>query len=89
VSQKLELAKRASPITWVTKDVAPLLIMQGTEDPLVPVDQSRRFADKLKEVGANVTLDIIDGAGHGGSQFVTLEKLTLIFNFLTKHWAGE
>jgi acetyl esterase/lipase len=89
VSQKLELAKRASPITWVTKDVCPLLIMQGTNDPLVPLDQSQRFADKLKEVGANVTLDIIDGAGHGGPQFVTVDKLKMIFEFLTKHWAGR
>jgi acetyl esterase/lipase len=88
VSQKLELAKRASPMTWVTKDAAPLLIMQGTQDPLVPLDQSQRLADKLKSVGANVTLDIIEGAGHGGAQFVSQEKLKLIMEFLTKHWAG-
>jgi len=88
VSQKLELAKRASPITWVTKDAAPLLIMQGTKDPLVPPDQSQRFYDKLKAAGADATLDIIEGAGHGGPQFVTEEKLKMIFTFLTKHWAG-
>ena len=88
VSQKLELAKRASPVTWVTKDAAPLFIMQGSKDPLVPLDQSQRLADKLKAAGADVTLDIIEGAGHGGPQFVTEEKLKLIFQFLTKHWAG-
>jgi acetyl esterase/lipase len=89
VAQKLALAKRASPVNWVTKDAAPLLIMQGTADPLVPVDQSRRLADKLRAAGANVTLDIIDGAGHGGPQFITVEKLKMIFEFLTKHWAGQ
>jgi acetyl esterase/lipase len=88
LSQHLDLAKRASPITWVTKDAAPLLIMQGTKDPLVPPDQSQRFADKLKEAGADVTLDMIEGAGHGSPQFVTAEKLKMIFEFLTKHWAG-
>jgi len=88
VSQKLELAKRASPVTWVTKDAAPLLIMQGSKDPLVPVDQSQRLYDKLKAAGANVTLDIIEGAGHGGPEFAKEEKLKLIFTFLTKHWAG-
>jgi acetyl esterase/lipase len=88
VSQKLELARRASPVTWVTKDAAPLLIMQGSKDPLVPVDQSQRLYDKLKAAGADVTLDIIDGAGHGGPEFTTVEKLKLIFAFLTKHWAG-
>jgi len=88
VSQKLDLAKRASPVNWVTKDAAPLLIMQGTADPLVPPDQSRRLAEKLKAAGADVTLDIIEGAGHGGPQFITVEKLKMIFEFLTKHWAG-
>ncbi|MEI9898674.1 MAG: alpha/beta hydrolase [Chthoniobacter sp.] len=88
VSQKLELAQRASPVTWVTKDAAPLLIMQGTKDPLVPFDQSQRLADKLKAAGADVTLDLIEGAGHGGPQFTTPEKLKLIFEFLAKHWAG-
>ena len=88
VSQKLELAKRASPVTWATKDAAPMLIMQGTKDPLVPLDQSERLYKKLKEVGANVTLDVLEGAGHGGPQFVTEEKLKMIFEFLSKYWAG-
>lgn len=89
VSQKLELAKRASPVTWATKEAAPLLIMQGTADPLVPLDQSQRLNDKLKSVGAEVTLDVLEGAGHGGPQFITQEKLKMIMEFLTKHWAGQ
>ena len=88
VSQKLELAKRASPVTWATKDAAPMLIMQGTNDPLVPLDQSERLYKKLKEVGANVTLDVIEDAGHGGPKFITAEKIKMIFEFLAKNWAG-
>jgi acetyl esterase/lipase len=88
VSQKLELAKRASPVTWVTKSAAPLLIMQGTKDPLVPLDQSQRLHRKFKEAGADATLDVIEGAGHGGPQFTTAERLQLMFEFLSKHWAG-
>lgn len=89
VSEKLELAKRASPVTWVTKDAAPMLIMQGTKDPLVPLDQSERLYKKLKEAGADVTLDVIEGAGHGGKEFVTVEKLKMMFEFLAKNWAGK
>lgn len=85
VSQKMELAKRASPVTWVTKDAAPMLIIQGTNDPLVPLDQSERLAKKLKEVGADVTLDVIEGGGHGGPQFVTPEKITMMAEFFLKH----
>jgi acetyl esterase/lipase len=87
VAEKLELATRASPVTWATKDAAPMLIMQGTNDPLVPLDQSQRLADKLKSVGAQVTLDVIEGAGHGGPAFTTPEKLKMMQEFLTKHWA--
>ncbi len=88
VSQKLELAKRASPVTWVSKNAAPLLIMQGTKDPLVPLDQSQRLYNKLKEAGADVTLDVLEGAGHGSQEFWTREKVNLMIDFLTKHWAG-
>jgi acetyl esterase/lipase len=89
VSQKLELATRASPVTWATKAAAPMLIIQGTNDPLVPLDQSERLFKKLKEVGADVTLDVIEGAGHGGPQFFTAEKLKMMFEFLAKNWAGK
>ncbi|HYR59251.1 MAG TPA: alpha/beta hydrolase [Chthoniobacteraceae bacterium] len=85
ISQHLELAKRGSPVTWVTKDAAPLLIMQGTKDPLVPLEQSQRLYDKLKAAGADATLDVIEGAGHGGPQFTAPEKLTLILDFFTRH----
>ena len=85
VSQKLELAKRASPVTWVTKNAAPMLIMQGTKDPLVPVDQSQRLANKLKAAGAEVKLEIIEGAGHGTKEFWTAEKLKIIAEFLVDH----
>lgn len=87
ISQHLELAKRGSPVTWVTKEAAPTLIMQGTKDPLVPLDQSQRLADKMKAAGAEVTLDVIDGAGHGGPQFTTPERLTEIMTFLATHLA--
>ena len=87
VSRKLELAKRASPVTWATKEAAPTLIMQGTKDPLVPLDQSQRLADRLKAAGAEVVLDVIDGAGHGGPQFTTPEKLAEIADFIGRHLA--
>ena len=85
LSKKMELARRASPVTWVTKDAAPMLIMQGSIDPLVPMDQSQRLADKLKAAGAEVKLDIIEGAGHGRKEFWATEKLKAIAVFLVDH----
>jgi acetyl esterase/lipase len=56
---------RASPLSYVSKDAPPFLILQGDEDYLVPVSQSQELYDRLKAVGANAHLVIIKNAGHG------------------------
>ena len=60
-----DLAKLASPLTHVSADVPPFLIMHGSEDPVVPVEQSIGFNLALRSFGIDSTLIIIDGAGHG------------------------
>jgi dienelactone hydrolase len=71
--------------TWVSKQTAPLLIMQGTKDDRVPAQQSELLAAKLKEAGADVTLEIIEGAGHDGAEFSTPQRLKMFDDFLSKH----
>ena len=82
---KRELARRASPLTWVTKDSAPIFIMHGTDDPLVGLEQSRRLADKYTSAGAEVVLDVVQGGGHGGAEFTTRERLQRLVDFLNHH----
>ena len=65
MDSKKEVAIAASPITYITKDDPPFLIIHGDEDQTVPVSQSRRFAAALKNAGVPVTLDIAQGRGHG------------------------
>jgi acetyl esterase/lipase len=84
-AEKPELAKRASPLTWVTKDCAPLFIMHGTEDPLVGLEQSQRLEAKLNSVGVEVTLDIVEGAGHGGPQYFSGDRPKRLLEFLNGH----
>lgn len=60
-----EKAAAASPITYVTQDDPPFLILHGDKDPLVPYQQSELLRDALKQAGVPVTLKIIEGAGHG------------------------
>jgi acetyl esterase/lipase len=55
---------QASPITHVSKDAAPTLLIHGTADELVPLDQSQRFAAALKKAGVKVELLPLDKAGH-------------------------
>ena len=50
--------------------------------------ERQRLADKLKAAGADVTLDVIEGAGHGGPQFTTPERLTLIMEFFARESCG-
>ncbi|MBI1347552.1 alpha/beta hydrolase fold domain-containing protein [bacterium] len=75
----------ASPVTYVSADDAPFLIMQGTKDPLVPQTQSERLAEKLKAAKVPVKLEIIEGAGHGGPEFVDEARRNMIRDFLIQH----
>ena len=60
-----ELAALASPITHISPDDPPFLIMHGSDDGLVPVEQSMAFDEMLRATGIDTTLHIVEGAGHG------------------------
>jgi acetyl esterase/lipase len=83
--QHLDDAKRASPITYVTKDDPPFLILHGTKDPLVNVRQSRWLNDALTKAGVESHLEILEGAGHGGPEFATIENRRMVLSFFDKH----
>jgi acetyl esterase/lipase len=59
------LAKKADPITYVTKDDPPFLIMHGDKDMLVPLHQSELLHDALGKAGVDAALHVVKGAGHG------------------------
>lgn len=60
-----DLAALASPITHVSPDDPPFLIMHGSDDATVPIEQSVAFNAALREAGVTSTLVVIEGAGHG------------------------
>jgi acetyl esterase/lipase len=57
--------KVASPVTYVTKDVCPILTIHGTVDKLVPVDQAVEFDAAMRKAGATSKLIILEKQGHG------------------------
>jgi len=59
------LARKANPITYVTKDDPPFLIMHGDKDMSVPLHQSELLYDALKKAGVDAALRVVKGAGHG------------------------
>jgi acetyl esterase/lipase len=61
----LDILRRISPITHVTADDAPTLIIHGDADKLVPLQQSEEMVTKLKDVGVPAKLVVKKGCGHG------------------------
>ena len=64
--EKPEVYKRASPITYVNPGDAPMLLIQGTKDGLVPWTQATAMGDALTKAGVTGRVDLILGAHHGG-----------------------
>ncbi|OGN92650.1 MAG: hypothetical protein A2Z75_08305 [Chloroflexi bacterium RBG_13_50_10] len=60
-----DIVKRASPVTWISSDDPPLLILHGEKDTLVPPSQSKLLYDRLITAGVPATLTIVKNAGHG------------------------
>lgn len=81
-----EIAKQASPITYITKDDPPSLIVHGTDDRTVPFDQGLRFYEAQKAAGLDTTFVKIEGGGHGiGGPEVT----SRVKAFFEKHLLGK
>ena len=59
-----ELARRASPVTYVHGGAPPFHLAHGADDRFVPVAQSRELAAALRDAGVPVELTIVDGADH-------------------------
>jgi acetyl esterase/lipase len=57
--------KRVSPVTYITSDDPPFLILQGDQDTVVPQEQSEILFRKLKEANVPASLVIVKNAGHG------------------------
>ncbi len=85
VQDNQEKARKASPLTYVSKDSAPFLIMHGDKDNTVPLGQSEVLAEALKKVGVEVNLVVVKGNGHGGPGFNSPENRKLIEDFFAQH----
>jgi acetyl esterase/lipase len=64
IQEHKEQAAKANPITYVTADDPPLLIVHGTNDPIVAFHQSELLYAALRKAGVNATLLPVQGAEH-------------------------
>jgi len=64
VSANPEELRRASPLSQGSKDDPPVLIMHGTADKTVPLEQSQLLDAALEKAGVKHELVIVEGAPH-------------------------
>ena len=79
--------KKANPETYISADDAVFFIQHGSIDKLVPTQQSIQFAEKLTAILGKdkVSIELLEGANHGGPQFETAENLKKVILFLDKN----
>ena len=62
-----------SPIHHADRVSGEVLLLQGADDPVVPADQARRFAERLGEHHVPCRLTVFPGESHGFRQAGTIE----------------
>lgn len=78
-----ERAQAASPVHRIAGAGATrFLLVHGDRDGLIPVEQSRRMHDALREAGADAALLVVAGANHEDPAFDRPEVLGAVAGFL-------
>ncbi len=88
--EQLEDLKARSPINRVDKIVAPLLVIQGANDPRVTKHESDQIVDALRERGVPVEYLVKDDEGHGFAKPENRKDMyRLVERFLATHLGGR
>jgi acetyl esterase/lipase len=85
IQQCQERTRTASPMSYVTPDDPPFLIMHGLLDCLVPFKQSIDLQASLVAAGVSSKLVLLPNGEHGGRAFDDAKYVTMIDDFLDAH----
>jgi len=88
-TSKEEVARRASPLTYVRSDNPPIITIHGDADDVVPYSDALRLHQALDKAGVTNQLFTVKGGGHG--QFSDEENrkaYAAILQFLAKQNLG-
>jgi acetyl esterase/lipase len=80
-----DLAKIASPVTYIVKNDPPFLILHGEKDEIVTNRQSKLLHGWLTATGVPSELIIVKNAPHFGKMYDTDELKNKVMDFLKKH----
>ena len=81
----LEIGRNISPISHVSADDPPTLIIHGDADKLVPIQQAEILVKKLKDAGVEAKLVTKPGAAHGWPD--QAKDLSVIADWFDSHLA--
>jgi acetyl esterase/lipase len=86
---RVDVARRVSPLMYVRKDLPPILTIHGDADPVVPYHHATKLHAALQQTGATTELVTIPGGRHGGfpapEQIRAVEAMRA---FLARHGLG-
>src|SRR5215210_1201052 len=80
-----DLAKAASPITYIDKNDPPFLIYHGEKDSTVSNKQSKLFSAWLTHYGVKNELTIVKDAPHFGTMYDVEEIRNKVISFLGQY----
>jgi dipeptidyl aminopeptidase/acylaminoacyl peptidase len=69
-----DLLRERSPITYVDNVRAPLLVIQGANDPRVVKPESDQMVERLRELGRTVEYMVFEDEGHGFTKTANMMK---------------
>lgn len=81
----LDLDQAANPLTYIDRRTVPFLIFHGTDDKVVPVQDSEWLYEQLIASQVPADLYILKGAEHMDVKFLQPQVLKIIEDFLTQH----
>lgn len=90
LTDREQVARRVSPLTYVRSGLPPILTIHGDADTVVPYTHALRMHEALNKAGVANQLHTVPGGKHGGfSREERLKIFEVIHGFLKKHNLGK
>ncbi len=82
----IEAYRSRSPVNVAERIEAPLLVLHGSDDEVVPIAQAEAIVGRLRSLGRSVEYHVYEGEGHGWSRPETVvDELERTGDFLRRH----
>lgn len=79
---KADLYRKASPVHYRPRTPPPFLLVHGTADPVVPINQAHALADRLRGASGQVRILVLEGEGHTWAGAALLRSIDRMLSFL-------